>query len=168
MDPQSLNSVQRLPSKEGLLGLAVQQVTIYTHDEVEAFWQLVAGRNGPVLCNGWSVMGQGWRGGVVELPCNNVGERCQRDHDCRREQRAYLSCTAFHLRENIICALNTQLQKTKRRLPPLPSAQTQEIAPVLLLHRFNFSIRLSLLTERRLDFHEIRSVNFEESVTQAR
>ena len=37
VDPQSLNSVQRLPSKEGLLGLAVQQVTIYTHDEVEAF-----------------------------------------------------------------------------------------------------------------------------------
>ena len=37
LDPQSLNSVQRLPSKEGLLGLAVQQVTIYTHDEVEAF-----------------------------------------------------------------------------------------------------------------------------------
>ena len=37
VDPQSLNSVQRLPSKEGLLGLAVQQVTIYTNDEVEAF-----------------------------------------------------------------------------------------------------------------------------------
>ena len=114
-------------------------------------------------------MGRGWRGVVVELLCINVGERCQRDHDyCRREQRAYLSCTAFHLRENTICALNTQLQTTKRRLPPLPSAQTQEIAQALLLHRFNFSIRLSLLTERRLDFHEIRSVNFEESVTQAR
>ena len=37
VDPQSLNSVQRLPSKEGLLGLAFQQVTTYTHDEVEAF-----------------------------------------------------------------------------------------------------------------------------------
>ena len=37
VDPQSLNSVQRLPSKEGLLGLAVEQVTIYTRDEVEAF-----------------------------------------------------------------------------------------------------------------------------------
>ena len=110
-----------------------------------------------MLCDGWSVMGRGWRGGVVELPCINVGERCQRDHDYRHEQS-----------ENTICALNTQLQTTKRRLPPLPSAQTQEIVPVLLLHRFNFSIRLSLLTERRLDFHEIRSVNFEESVTQAR
>ena len=37
VDPQSLNSFQHLPSKEGLLGLAVEQVTIYTHDEVEAF-----------------------------------------------------------------------------------------------------------------------------------
>jgi hypothetical protein len=53
-------------------------------------------------------------------------------------------------------------------LPNLPSAQTQEIAPGLFLYRFDFSIRLSLLTERRLDFLEIRSVNFEESVTQAR
>ena len=113
-------------------------------------------------------MRRGWRWGVVELPCINLGERCQRDHDCRHEQRSYLSCTAFHLRENTTCALNTQLQKTKRQLPPLPSAQTQEIAPVLLLHRFHFSIRLSLLTERRLDSHKIRSVNFEESVTQAR
>ena len=61
VDPQSLNSVQRLPSKEGLLGLAVQQVTMCTHDEVEAFQQLVAGRNEPVLCDRWSVMGRGWR-----------------------------------------------------------------------------------------------------------
>ena len=37
VDPYSLNSVQRLPSKEGLLGLAVQQVIIHTYDEVEAF-----------------------------------------------------------------------------------------------------------------------------------
>ena len=37
VDPKSLNSVQSLPSKEALLGLAVQQVTIYTHNEVEAF-----------------------------------------------------------------------------------------------------------------------------------
>ena len=37
VDPQSLNSFQRLQSKKGLLGLAVEQVTIYTQDEVEAF-----------------------------------------------------------------------------------------------------------------------------------
>ena len=37
VDPHSLNSVQRLPSKEGLLGLTVQQVTIHTYDEVEGF-----------------------------------------------------------------------------------------------------------------------------------
>ena len=72
------------------------------------------GRNEPVLCDGWSVMGRGWRGGVVEMPRINVGERCQRDHDWRYEQRAYLSCTVFHLRENAICALKMQLQKTKR------------------------------------------------------
>ena len=113
-------------------------------------------------------MGRGWRGGVVEIPRTNVGERCQRDHDCRHEQRAYSSCTTFHLRENAICVLKTQLQKTNRRLPPLPSAKTQEIAPVLLLPRFDFGTRLSLLTECRLKFLEIRSVNFEESVTQAR
>ena len=107
-------------------------------------------------------------GGVVEISRINVGERCQRDHDCRHEQGAYLSCIAFHLRENAICALKTQLQKTKRRLPPIPSAQTQKTAPVLLLRRFDFGTRLSLLTERRLDFLEIRSVNFEESITQAR
>ena len=37
VDPKSIISVQRLPSKEGLLGLAVQQVTMHTHDEIEAF-----------------------------------------------------------------------------------------------------------------------------------
>ena len=36
VDPHSLNSIQRLPSKEGLLGLAVQQAIIHTYDEVEA------------------------------------------------------------------------------------------------------------------------------------
>ena len=37
VDPHSLNSFQRIPSKEGLLGFAVQQVIIHTYDEVEAF-----------------------------------------------------------------------------------------------------------------------------------
>ena len=48
-----------------------------------------------MLCDGWSVIGRGWRVCVVELPCINVGERCQRDRDCRPEQRGYLSYTDF-------------------------------------------------------------------------
>ena len=121
-------------------------------------------------------MGRGWKHGVVEHTRDQRGRflstRCRtlgnhKYHDSRNKKRAYLSCTELHGRENASCVLKTQLKKTKRRLLPSTSAQTQEISPVVLLHCFDFGVRISFLTEHRFDFLEIRSVLLEERVPQA-